>query len=236
MNGIERITLKKVVFGIRFDNHFRIEDALGEIVDDILSTDTHGPDRFQNIGYGPGVRQLFREDRTETISFNRNDTIYENTSAKCSVRELPSLANGFLDVVWSAVCENTDAPNINRYGCLVGFDLPNEWDPIRTLLDTESNDHSEFDLRFSHRILVPKALATRDVNDYRNVIYELTRKTGKTAATIDFQHYYSPSLDDEKSRKENPYMAFIEKATSHFQGTGWEFLRSHVERIQRAAA
>ncbi len=235
MAAIDDLTLNHVAFGIRYNSHFRIEDRLGDIVDAVLAAPRHGSSRFPLIAYGAGMRQLGNEQTGESISFSRADTIFENRKANFLLAQLPVMAEEFAEDVWRAVYDHAKAPAVTRFGCIVGFDLPSTWRPLDALLDQDERDTSEFDLRYSHRLPVEDALTNVGVNDYRNVIFQVSCRAERKIATIDFQHYFNPPLESEKARKETSYSKFINKAIPYFRDGGWDFLRSRLERLPRAA-
>ena len=63
MSALELMTLNSLAFGIRYDNHFRLEDDVGEIIDDVMDADAYGPERFPEIAYSGGIRQLINRDK-----------------------------------------------------------------------------------------------------------------------------------------------------------------------------
>src|SRR5712664_4511848 len=96
------LKLNRIALGIRYDNHFRIEDSLGEIIDDVLDSEEYDATHFPDIGYGPGSRQLINMQRGETLTFSRVDTIYENKKANLRYREIPGSAEDFLSIAWNS--------------------------------------------------------------------------------------------------------------------------------------
>jgi hypothetical protein len=234
---INDVKLTRVVFGIRFDNRFSLEDVLGEVVDDILGSDGWGPERFAQIGYGPGGRQLFNESGSETINLTRNDAIFESKVGAFSIEELSDMSEEFVGVIWSAVSNRLDKkPSINRYGCVVGFDLPKTWDPIKALFNQESYETSEFVFRYSKRLPNEKGLTTAGVNDYNNAIVQVTFRGGKGNAFIDYQHYFDPALESERAKKDFSYTRFIDRAVSYFRESGWELLQTRLQQQLPKAA
>src|ERR1039457_3746621 len=100
MASIDDIELDRLAVGIRYDTHFRVEDRLGEIVDSVLATERQDVSRFPQIGYGAGTRQLSNEISSESLTFTRSDTIYDNRKASLHVADISKLANEFFDDVW----------------------------------------------------------------------------------------------------------------------------------------
>jgi len=236
MATISDVRLNRVAFGIRFENRFGLEDVLGEVVDDILNAEGWGPERFKQIGYGAGSRTLLGEGGLETITLQRNDAIYEHKAASFSIDELQSMADEFARVVWTAVGEYLrKKPSINRYGCIVGFELPKTWDPIKALFNHESYETSELALRYAKRLPSEKGLTTSGVNDYNSAILQLNFVAGKGTALIDYQHYFDPVLESEKAKREFPFTRFIDRAAAYFRGNGWEQLQTRLQQLPRAA-
>lgn len=236
MTAIDRLTVKRIAFGIRFNNQFGIEDALGEIVDEVLNSPKFGPERFDSTALATGRRQLIGSASDEIVSFTRADAIFDSRSKDLAIDGLPAMADDFVEHIWAAVCKRAPrVPSINRYGCLIGFELPESWNPIQTFLATDPEDTSELDFRFSRRFVIQEALAMRDVSDYGNATFQTQTREGKTAAFIDFQHYFIPALASEKARNEHRYTRFVDKALDYYRGAGWDFLKSKLERLPRAA-
>jgi hypothetical protein len=234
-SGFDRVQLKRVAFGIRFSNQFGLEDALGAVVDEILASPSFGPERFETTLYTPESRQLMSANNQETIELTRADAIFQTTKGHDS-HDLLKLAEEFAATVWGAVCKRAPRiPSIIRYGSLVSFPLPENWNPIQSILGAEPTETSEFDLRYVRRLLAEGALAKQDVNDFRNAIFLIQTRRSKTSALIDFQHVFEPALNSEKARKDQPFVRFVEKALAYYRVAGWEFLKSRIERLSRAA-
>src|SRR5260221_14496773 len=168
MTVLDRLPLTRIALGIRFDNQFGIEDVLGEIIDDVISDDHFGPTRFDQTTLGPTGRTLVNSTDDETITFTRCDAIFDTKSKKFSIDHVPDITTDFIDVVWRAVCSRAPRiPSINRYGCLIGFELPETWNTIRSVLGAEAADTSELDIRYLRRLIAEEGLALADVKDYR---------------------------------------------------------------------
>jgi hypothetical protein len=234
MASIDDIELDRLAFGIRYDTHFRVEDRLGEIVDSVLATERQDVSRFPQIGYGAGTRQLSNEISSESLTFTRSDTIYDNRKASLHVADISKLANEFFDDVWGSVLSHAK-PSPNRYGCLVGFSLPASWHPMAALLGEEERETSEFDFRFSKRLAVENALVKVNISDYQTVIFQVSCRGRRCRGAIDFQHYFEPALVSEKARKDNPFPRFAVQAADFFRGKGWDVLEQRLLQNSKAA-
>jgi hypothetical protein len=147
------------------------------------------------------------------------------------------MADNFVDIVWTAVCEHLrKKPSINRYGCIVGFELPKTWDPIKALFNQDSYETSELALQYSKRLASEKGLTTTGVNDYNNATVQLALRAGKGSAFIDYQHYFDPALESEKAKKDFSYSRFVERAVGYFRGSGWDLLQSRLQQQLPKAA
>lgn len=235
MTAFDRVTLKRFALGIRFNNQFGLEDALGTVIDDVLGSGTFGPERFENTVTGAGMRQLLNKNETEKLTFSRSDTIYEMTR-EIAIDELPGLTEDFVGIAWKAVCDRAPkAPAINRYGALISFPLPDDWNPIRSILDVDPAVTSEFDLRYTRRLPAEEGLALRDISDFRHAIFIIQTRNAQTTAVIDYQYIFSPALDSDKARRDHPFARFVEKALAYYRTSGWDFIRNRIERLPRAA-
>ena len=234
MATIDEIELDRLAFGIRYDPHFRVEDRLGEIVDSVLAIDRQDVSRYPQIGYGAGSRQLSNDATSETLTFTRSDTIYDNKKAAFHVADIQKLASEFFIDVWGSVLKHAN-PAASRYGCLVGFTLPTNWRPIAALLGEEEKDSAEFDLRFAKRLAVESAMVKANISDFRMVIFQVSCRGRSCRGWIDFQHHFLPALGNDKSRKENPFPQFASQAADFFRGQGWDFLEERLQQISKAA-
>lgn len=236
MTAFERLSLKRIAFGIRFQPQFGLEDTLGAVIDDVLALPGFGPERFETTFGTQDGRVLSSANNDQSISLTRADAIMELSAKDYGAADLSDLGKEFVDNVWAAVCRRSPrAPSIVRYGCLVGFSAPDSWNPIKAMLETDSADTSEFDLRFVRRLPAEGALAKQDVNDYRNAIFLVKTRKSKTTALFDFQHIFDPALTSDRARKEQPYERFVDKAVAYFRLNGFEFLKTRIERLSRAA-
>lgn len=235
-SGFDTVRIKRLAFGIRFQQQLGLEDILGTVVDDILALPGFGPDRFDTTLFaGDGGKTLLNEKQGEAIQLARGDAIFQ-TEQECSVADISPLADEFVDNVWAAVCKRAPrSPNALRYGCLINFVVPEEWNPIRAILNAEPAETSEFDLRYVRRLPTEGGLSSRDVSDFRNAIFNLRTRKNKTVALIDFQHVFDPAVSYDRLRKEWPFTRFVEKAIAYYRVQGWEFIRNRLERLARAA-
>jgi hypothetical protein len=233
----DSLPIKRFAFGIRFMSQFGLEDDLGSVIDEILAARNFGPERFEQTIESAGERQLVSARGDETVKLTRSDAILESRARDYRIDELPKIAEEFVDVVWQAVCDHAPkVPRIIRYGALIRFPLPEQWNPIQSVVGAEPADTSEFDMRYVRRLTADEALAMRDVNDYRTVIYIVQTRNGKTTALMDFQHYFQPEIDSDHARKRQPFGRFAERAVAFYRTAGWEFLRTRIEaQLPKAA-
>lgn len=233
---VDRLPLKRAAIGVRFQNQFGLEDALGAVMDDVLASERFRPERFESTVFTGDTRQIFTANGDEQLTLTRADAILDVRLRDLVLGDLPELAKDFTEVVWEAVCRRAPRPpSIIRYGCLVAVPLPDTWNPIDAVLGAEVTDNAEFDLRYTRRLPVEEALAMRDVNDYHTVIYMIQTRGGKTNGVIDFQRHFNPALNNTSARKENPFVRFVEKAVHFQRTTGWDFLKTRMQRLPRAA-
>ena len=235
MSGFERLTLNRVAYGIRFSNQFALEDALGAVIDEIVSSGAFDSKRFENTTLSPGQRQLLSASNDETVTLTRSDAIFASQK-DWTIDDVSRMADEFINVVWAALCNHAPKPpSVMRYGCLIGFVVPTQWNPIKSILNVEPTENSELDMRYSRRLVVEEALALQDVSDYRVATTMLQNRGSETSARIDFQHYFVPSLASDKARRDHPYTRFVDKALAYCRTAGWEFLQTRLERLPRAA-
>lgn len=237
MSDLDKIEIERIAFGIRFKNQFGLEDALGAVIDDILALPNYGPERFATTASTSTQKQLVSTNNDEAITVSGGDAVFDTKAARRSVVELPRMAEDFVTNVWTTVLSHTaKTPNINRYGTLIKFALPEHWNPIVAMLHSEAAETSEFDLRYTRRLAAEQALAMRDINDFRLAIYHIQTRDLRTTALLDFQHHFTPEIAADKAHKEHPYVRFVERAVAYFRTTAWEFISAHIEQHVRRAA
>jgi hypothetical protein len=230
----EEVKFVQLAFGVRFHPHFELEDNFGAILDKILEHDRFSSTRFPRMQQGHGLRQLLGEG--ETLTLSRQDVILDSIGGLDHVEDALPLAQQFAEGVWRNVYPVGRSPSVIRFGCLVGFHLPPNWTPISAFVGAPDNPTSEFTLRFSHRLPSEEALTNKRKNDHFTSIYQIACKDVQRTGTIDFQHHFSPALEDRASFKDYSFERFVERAIKHFNGKGWKFLKERFDRLEELAA
>ncbi|MCK4604201.1 MAG: hypothetical protein KAU41_05805 [Deltaproteobacteria bacterium] len=229
----ENQPLLQIAFGVRYRPHFALEDNLGSVVDHILDHDRFGVHHFPKIGHAHGSRQLIGLD--EAITITREDAVFDSKKHETDFSQIHQLGAEFTEGVWESVWKYGRQPAAIRFGCLITFELPEDWLPVEAFLGIPDEHSSEFALRYSHRLPMETAIANLEINDYHHVIYQLGSKQGQRIGTIDYQHFFDPPIESKRAFDSHPFSRFVGNATSHFKGAGWAFFRKQIERLSKAA-
>jgi hypothetical protein len=232
MESAMNISLSSAAFGIRYTNHYSIEDKFGRILDRILKTPNWGAERFPLTAEGLGFRALKNDDRQEQITISSTDTVYKGPLG--NIEEASKRGTEFAEHVWRAVCDSAGKPAAVRYGCVIYFDLPSHWRPIQTLLSEQDRETSELDLRFGYRLPLEAAMASSQINDYRHVIWQVTSREGRAKASVDFQRVFDPPLESS-TKNYIAFTTFLRDALAYCRGSGWNKFRERLGGVSLAA-
>lgn len=232
-----------IVIGLRFAPNFTIRDNFGKLSDMILyrKDSFFNPTMFSILASVVEQTALSNEKTGDTLIINASNvvltlnikntmvTIDEKLEPNIKFEDLPKIYDRFeKDIIFGTI-KTFSVNRIQRIG-LANRYLFNS----KELADSFCNKTigntmdgiNEISLRFSKKYPTVKALATKEINDYHNVIYNIGKKANKDELYIalDYQEYYSPALETLDDLK---YSDFISSAYKYNQETFPKWLSNY---------
>ena len=201
--------------GFRYEKTFAMQDHYGKIADSILyHKDTlFGPEFFPNI-YSPPLELFLIDDKTQDkLIINPSNIILDlYCSDKISAIKLDKIEESFFNIA-TRIMKEYDVKGINRIGYINRYVFTEEGlgkNIIKKTVGKVLDEVSELETRFARRYPVPESLLKKDIDDYHNVIYKISKSSNKedTSISIDYQHYFIPTMLDIIKKE---YMQFIEQ-------------------------
>lgn len=213
-------SLYKITVGIRHERHFGIMDSSGRVVDVITKDkDTPFPKAFfTKIGMGAGrERRIESADRSSRIDITTDDLIFQygfKGAGKTFEAAFKWMVEECLPFFKDKVLKPNHVTDYQRLGIIFGHKLtaPKSINEMVSSLTTSTISNPEtMILRVSKKLAVPEALAMKEINDYRNVIFSLNKtEDGNLDVDVDIQHYFDPFVDSLDNYK--GYPAFFNQA------------------------
>ena len=188
-----RIT--SVLVGIMFKKAFRILDDAGAIFDDILYE--QGSNQFPNqyfpqIEYA-GFQKVLRNDETGNyLNLFADNVVYCHniTSIGKTESEIDAVIQRVEKAIVPAVIDAHELA-VSRLGFVYTVEItPDMLKKFKTKYFKDNVDVSAF--RFSVSEGVENAIADKNMQDYYNTIYTISREKEKYQISFDFQQYFRP--------------------------------------------
>ena len=209
--------ITSVAIGIRFNKMFTLLDSWGSIVDKVWgnSPDFLGDDYFSGIsGNYITERILINEKTGNYLKITAADIIFRHSFEE---KEFES------EFSWFKKCVNEllipeiilkyNVSKFTRIGIIFTYKFNNKdvFDSItKKIINTEMINVN--DIRFSVKATVPNALLKKGVDDYINIIYNMsTDNDNNTLLSYDYQYYLKPKISDFR---QFPHIKFIENSIS----------------------
>ncbi len=233
-----------MVIGLRFAPNFTIRDNFGKLADFIL----YRKDSFFNPTIFPILSSIVEEtalsnDQTgDTLIINAANvvlslniknpgvTVSEKSKPNIKFEDLPDVYKHFEKDIIFGTLKSFNISRIQRIGFIHRY-LFNSKELAATFCNkticNTMDGINEISLGFSKKYPTAKALATKEINDYHNIIYTIGKKPDKDELYIalDYQEYYVPHLETLDDLK---YSDFIISAQKYNQETFPKWL-SHYE-------
>jgi hypothetical protein len=193
-----RKKVKGLVVGIRFEKSFRVGDILGKIADDILynKNSPFGAEYFPNIQSSDLERFIFNDKTKDYIRINPENIILYKSVDEDFDKQFTWTKDVVLPFFEDLFADN-NIKNIVRIGFVIEFLLEKN-EKILELPNSLGDKFAGINgirVSFSKKYPTDFGLTKEKKNDYKNVIYSFDSKEDKLAATIDYQYFYSPSMD-----------------------------------------
>lgn len=238
MAVIDRPSIQKIAFGVRYDPQWAVTDRKGAIIDQILrSRDTpFGPETFPLSQRADDSHVLLNVETKESLRFSERDMILE-MMIKRDLDQVSELADKFAKYALRPLQNVGKTSNINRHGVLFILEECRAYlseSPVSHFLHQDFEHPRSLNLRFTRRLGVMEAVAKKRVHDYRNVIYQINQSdNGEVKISVDYQEYFDPVLD-EKEWRETPFPRFVEQAIDYFNGEFQNWLRKMMSEDKAA--
>lgn len=220
MAVIDRPSIQRIAFGVRYDPQWAVADRRGAIIDQILwATGTpFGPETFPETSRIGDTHILINTDTGDTLKLSERDIILE-MHIESDLSQVSELAKGFQQYAIRPLRDTAKAKNINRYGALFRLEECGRHlaeSPVAHFLHRDFDQARSLNLRFTRRLGTMEAVAKKRVNDYRNLIYTIAQsEQGEVKISFDYQQYFDPSLD-QREWQERPFSLFVDGAVDYF--------------------
>lgn len=218
-----------LVLGIRFVRSFRVSDISGDIMDHILNSDQSpfGPSIFPHIQENSRrEKTLYNYETSEYLRINTDDIILGFNIEKNFETKYAWLKNEVLPYFKDHLMLKYKINNITRIGIVFIHRITKNNkinESIGLLTNNVIKDVENVSVSFSKKAATTEALYRKNVNDYKNVIYNFVEIENELQASLDYQYYYLPAvadmrecssekvLDDAKYLLENSYYSWLDK-------------------------
>ncbi len=209
MNLISKIN--GITVGIRYQRSFRIPDIAGDIVDDILH-DLESPfteKLFTAVQETANrERTLFNNVTNEYLRINTDDLILGIKVTENFPKKFGWIKKDVLGYFQEILFKRYKIKNIQRTGIIFHHKIERKksLEHIVSTLSTGeiTKEVDNISISFGKKLPAKEALYRKNVEDYKNTIYNLLEFKKHLYADFDFQYYYNPELPDLR-------MGFTEK-------------------------
>jgi len=218
-----------LVLGIKFARSFRVSDISGDIIDHILNDEQSPfePSIFPRIQENSRrEKTLYNDETSEYLRINTDDIILGITVDKNFETKYEWLKNKVLPYFKEHLMLKFKINNITRIGVVFIHRITKNKkinESIGLLTNEAVKDVENVSVSFSKKAPTTEALYRKNVNDYKNVIYNFVEIENELQASLDYQYYYSPAvadlrecssekvLEDAKALLENNYYSWLDK-------------------------
>ena len=233
------IPIEGVAFGVRYQPRYEVMDRVGAIVDRILRSGgtPFGSSTFPLIRREPGEHILWNPDTGNKLRLSESDAILQMKIGSRKTSDIETLAGQYTVFVLDTLRDVSHLSSILRYGIL--FRLQEcraslKETPTERFIRPDFHDARSLSLRFTRRLPVMEALARKNVNDYRNIIYTMKQtEEGEVTISVDYQEYFSPELD-AKEYSQKPFTKFVGHGIGYFLDEFQNWLMKLTKKAEAA--
>lgn len=197
-NDVVTKSIDKVIIGIRYERNFGIMDESGKIVDIITKSRKSPFDKgfFTNVGeHLLRARTLETADRQSSIRLTTDDLVFQYAITKDFETDYKWVVNSCLPFFFDEILRPYKVSQYMRLGVIFSHKVtsPDFLEDFVSSLTASTISHPEsLVVRFSKKIPYELALAKKEINDYRNVIFTVNKENSNLQVDIDIQHYFNP--------------------------------------------
>jgi hypothetical protein len=191
-----------ITLGIRFSRSFRLLDITGNIVDNILYSELSpfGKEFFPKIQELPSrEKTLYNPSTTNYLRINSDDIILGISINQDFESKYDWIKTSILKYYKEVLFKNYQIINIHRIGIIFTYKIPKSKVPtssIALLTNNSIKDAENINISFSRKIASSTALIRKNVQDYMNTIYTYEELVESMVASLDYQYYYDPIIED----------------------------------------
>lgn len=216
-----------LTIGIRFARSFRIPDIAGDIIDNILYSENtpFGVKFFPKFQENSNrEKTLFNSETSDYLRINTDDLIIGVSIKDDFDQKFNWLKDSVLPYLKNTLFFKYKIKNIRRLGIIFSHKISKNKKMHETIVSLTNNTLNEINnigISFAKKLPATKTLYRKNVNDYKNTIYNFDEIKEALYAGLDYQYYYDPViedlrecftekiLDDSKSFLENNYYKWL---------------------------
>jgi len=228
----EKITA--IVIGIRFARSFRIPDISGDIIDDILyGFKTPFKSNFFPIVQEHSDREkiLVNDKTSEYLKINTDDVILKLEVNNDFQKKFNWIKGDIMNYFKNDLFRNFKINKIRRIGVIFVHKIKKDSrfdSAISAITNKELVDASCVNISFAKKDPTAIALYRKNVNDYRNTIYSFREGEGEMEASLDYQYYFDPYIEDlRECFSEN----IFNDAIGFFNNNYYKWLENHGDKL-----
>lgn len=198
------MVLQGLVFGIRVNKSFYLEDKSGAIVDELLynKNSEFGPSLFPTVQENNGIKRLFNEATGDKFVITHSDFIFEYSIKRDFDKEFYKYLESYKDLLLNHIFKKFDVHYIARFGFIIKAVLDkndNITDSVQDVIRQQHNGFvpDSFSLRYNVKVKKPITIKGVTTEDFDNVIvtYDKADEDSPLIFSVDYQHYFKPELD-----------------------------------------
>lgn len=191
-----------LTIGIKFARSFRIPDIAGNIIDNILYSENtpFGVKFFPKVQENSNrEKTLFNPETSDYLRINTDDLIIGISIKDDFDKKFSWLKDDVLPYLKQTLFLKYEIKNIRRLGIIFSHKISRNkkmHEIISSLTSNSLEETSNIGISFAKKLPVTESLYRKDVNDYKNTIYNLDEIKEALYAGLDYQYYYDPVIED----------------------------------------
>lgn len=239
ISNLAPIAIEQIAFGVRFQPRYELLDSVGKIVDRILRTkgSPFDSNTFPYSSRDASEHRLINPTTGDNLRLTDSDAILEMQLKSRKTSDVKVLAENYSTYILDSLREVIRLQDIIRYGVLFRLEECHSAitvSPVDHFLQNDFKDARSLSLRFTRRLPVLEALARKNVDDYRNVIYTVKQsEDGDVKVWVDYQEIFNPQLDYKEWAKK-PFADFVDRGISYFHGEFQTWLKKLIGKHEAA--
>jgi len=191
-----------ITIGIRFARSFRMRDISGNIIDNILYSNKtpFGTSFFPKVEENSTrEKTLYNPETSEYLRINTDDLILGIKIDNDFEKKFDWLKNNVLNYFRKTLFVEYQIQNIRRLGIIFSHKISknNKLNDAVSLITNKTLDNvNDINISFSKKFTAVEGLYRKNVNDYKNTIYNFHEFKEAIHSDLDYQYYYEPAIQD----------------------------------------